>query len=165
MSAQVTIHDSIPGELRVELRQAGGEVVTFLIFVIVILVALYVLVPAAREAPGLLLALLGITTGWSVVAISAREIYGFSDETGTIDVLVSSLLGDRRRRIAAREVTAVRVTTGGPDDNRRLVELLVEGGKQRLRLPARLTTLTDDDQLEIARVIATQLRVPLRGAS
>lgn len=137
--------------------------IRFGVFVLVILAALYVLIPEARTAPGWLVALLALTSGWSVVALAAREVYLFDEAAGTIDVLRSSLLSRPRQRLGAADVAAVRIVTGGPDNDRLLVELVAAAGKLRLRMPRRLTTLSAAGQSEIGRLIAEQLGVPLRG--
>jgi hypothetical protein len=164
MSARVTIDQSDPDEIWIELRQNGAEVTRFCVFVFVVLGALYGLIPGARSTPGWLLALLGIAIGWSIIALMSREEYIVDGAEGTITVRITSPLGNRREQFRAGEVAAVRLAIGGPDDDRRLVELVAPNGKLRLRVPRRLTTLSAGDQGEIGRTLADTLGVPLRGA-
>jgi hypothetical protein len=161
MSANVTI-DSRPNRLRIELRQTLGEVVRLGLFVAVLVVAVYALTPAARSSPGWLLALLALAAVWSTIALSAREIYTLDRTAGAIIAERSSLLGARRQTLESSEVAAVHLAMGGPDDNRRLVELVDREGRLRLRLPGRITTLSERDQSEIGRAIAACLGVPCR---
>src|SRR5262249_37301856 len=118
--------------------------------------------PAARSSPGWLLALLALGAVWSTIALSAREIYAIDRTAGAIIAERSSLLGARRQMLESSEVAAVRLALGGPDDNRRLVELVDRDGRLRLRLPGRITTLSERDQSEVGRAIAGYLGVPCR---
>ena len=109
------------------------------------------------------MALLGVAAGWSAVALAGREVYTIDTERGTIAMEVSSVLGRRSQSIPVDEVTAVQLSIGGPDDNRLLVDLVAEDGTTRLRLPRCLTTLSERDQVELGRLFAERLDVPLRG--
>lgn len=163
MSARVTIDDSVDESVWIELRQNGAEVVRFAAFAAILLAALYQLVPGARTAPGLLLALFGVAAGWSAVALAGREVYTVDTERGTIAMMVSSVLGRRSQNVPVEEVSAVQLSIGGPDDNRLLVDLVAKDGTARLRLPRCLTALTERDQAEIGRLLAERLDVPLHG--
>lgn len=163
MSARVTIDESVDESLWIELRQNGAEVVRFAAFTVIVLAALYQLVPGARTASGFLLALLGLAAGWSAVALAGREVYTIDTERGTIAMMVSSVLGRRSQNVPVEEVSAVQLSIGGPDDNRLLVDLIGKDGTARLRLPRCLTTLTERDQAEIGRLLAERLDVPLHG--
>ena len=162
VSARVTIDGASDDRVRIELRQSAGEVTQFVAFVLIVLGALYTSLPKAREAPALLLALLGIAVGWVTVAMTGRELYTIDESTGTIDALISATVWRHRQQIPIRHVVAVRMATGGPDDNRLLVEVVDADGSVRLRLPHRISTLDERDQAEIARLIAARLDLPLR---
>ncbi len=163
MSARLTIDESAEESVWIELRQNGAEVVRFAAFTVISLAALYQLVPGARTAPGLLLALLGVAAGWSAVALAGREVYTIDTERGTIAMVVSSVLGRRSQSIPIDEVSAVQLSVGGPDDNRLLINLVAADGTTRLRLPRCLTTLGEREQVELGRLFAEQLDVPLRS--
>jgi len=162
MSARVIIDESAD-VLWVELTQNAAEAIRFAAFVLMIVAAFYDLTPGAREAPGVLFAIFGIAAGWSIIALSGREVYVVDTSNGLIDVTASSPLGRYRKRIGVEDVGSVRLVTGGPDNDRLLVELVAPNGDPRVRLPRRLTTLSARDQLEVARVFAERLEVPLRG--
>ena len=164
MSARVTIDASVDASVWIELRQNGAEVVRFAACAAIILAALYQLVPGARTAPGLLLALVGVAAGWSAVALAGREVYTIDTERGTIAMTATSVLGRRSQIVRIDEVSAVQLSIGGPDDDTRLmVDLLAADGSPRLRLPRCLTTLTERDQAEIGCLLAARLDVPLHG--
>ena len=97
-----------------------------------------------------------------MIALTAREVYLIDGVAGTIEATRSSLLGQRRQAIATREVATVRLCIGGTDDNRRLVELVSSAGVTLVRLPRRLTTLSDATHSELGHTIASCLGVPLR---
>ena len=73
MSARVAIDDSAD-VLWVELKQNAGEVIRFAAFVLIVLAGVYSLTPAARNAPGALLAVIGVAVGWSIVALAGVTI-------------------------------------------------------------------------------------------
>jgi hypothetical protein len=161
MSTHVMMDMPDTERLRIELRRSAGEVVRFGLFVLVVVSALYLLMPAARTEPGPLLAVLVAAGAWSAVALSASELYEIDREAATIEATRSSVLGRRRLSLTTREVAAVRLRIGGTDDNRRLVELISDTGVVRVTLPWRLTTLTVSAQQELGHTIASHLEVPL----
>jgi hypothetical protein len=163
MSARVTIDRVTPDQARITVREGSGGVVTFVLFVTGIAVVLSWLIPAARTSPGPLLLLVTIALAWSGIALSAREVYVVDRGTRTVAARYSWLFGHREDRLTAGEIAAVRLGIGGPDDDRRLVELLGATGKVRLRLPRRVNTLTPMDQKTVGRLLAEYLSVPLQG--
>jgi hypothetical protein len=163
MSARVTIDESVAESVWIELRENGAEVVRFAAFAAIMLAALYRLVPGARTAPAVWLALVGVAAGWSAVALAGREVYTIDTGRGTIAMTASSVLGWWSQGIPVDEVSAVRLSVGGPDDNRRMIDLLAADGTTRIRLPRCLTTLSEHDQAEIGRLFAERLDVPLHG--
>lgn len=98
-----------------------------------------------------------------VVSYECTRDHVVDSSNGVIDVTASSPLGRYRKQIGVEDIRAVRVLTGGPDNDRLLVELMGPDGDPRLGLPGRLTTLSARDQLEVARVLSDRLRVPLRA--
>jgi hypothetical protein len=162
MSANVSIDTATEDRLRIELRQNVGEVAQFGTFVMVVIGAVYALMAAVRSSPGWLLGVLALAVVWSVIALTAREVYMIDGVAGTIDATRSSLLGQRHQALATSRVAAVRLCIGGTDDNRRLVELVDGAGVTLVRLPRRLTTLSDATQSELGHAIASCLGVPLR---
>ena len=159
MGARVTIDDSFDDGLWIELRQNGFAVPRVALVVLVMLAALYQLILGARAVPGLLLALVGVASGWLSVAVTAREVYAVSPAGGLITVLISSPTGRHRARIAACDVAGVELVI---HDGRRFIDLIADDGRPCLRLPGRLTILVARDQVAIGRALARRLDVPLR---
>ena len=163
MGARVTIDHPGRGVLRIELRQDAGEAIRFAAFVVIVAGALYALTPAVRAAPGWLVALTFLAATWAAIALTAREEYTIDTLAESIVATRVSAIGSRQQSIGTQEVAAVRITIGGPDDNRRLVELLGSDGAPRLRLPGRMTTLSEADQTAVGEAIAEHLGVRCRG--
>lgn len=162
MSTRVTVDMRESHSLRIELRQNAGAVIVFGLFVLAVVSALYALMPAARSEPGWLLAIVAVAGAWSAVALSASEQYEIDSDTGAIRATRSSVRGRRHLSLTTRDVAAVRLRIGGPDDNRRLVELVSDTGAVRVSIPWRLTSLTASAQQELGHAIASRLEVPVR---
>ena len=162
MSTRVTVDMREGNALRIELRQGAREVIMFGLLVLGVVSAVYALMPAARSQPGWLLAILAAAGAWAAVALSAAEVYEIDGEARAISATRSSLLRRRRLSLTTRDVAAVRLRIGGPDDNRRLVELVSNTGVVRASIPWRLTTLTASAQQELGHAIASRLEVPVR---
>src|SRR5215813_11527946 len=73
MSAGVAIDQPTPHQIQFLLWQDSAEVPRFMLFVLVIAVAFFLLMPQARSSPMPLLGLVGAAVGWCAVAGSARE--------------------------------------------------------------------------------------------
>ena len=164
MSLRVTIDESVAEQPWIELSRSAGEVLRVAFVVAVIVGVIVALLPAVREVSGLVLAALGITTGWSVVALAGREVYSLDLQRGLIEVTTQLYFARQHHRVFVSGIAAVHHATGGPEDNWRLVELVDTDGAVCLRLPSRLTTLGPVDQAAIGRTLAARLGVPLRGA-
>src|SRR5687768_4717893 len=93
MGAQISIEQPAPHQIQLVLRQDSGEVARFMVFVLVIAGALFLVMPQARSEPALLLGLVGVAVAWCVVAASARELYLFDRSARTVRVRRVSLLG------------------------------------------------------------------------
>jgi hypothetical protein len=163
MSARVTIDRVTPDQAWITVREGVGGIATFVLFVTGIAVVLYWLIPAARTSPGPLLVLVTIALAWAGVALSAKEECIVDRGTRTVAARYTWLFGHREDRLTAGEIGAVRLGIGGPDDDRRLVELLGTSGKVRLRLPRRVNTFTATDQKTVGRLLAEYLSVPVQG--
>jgi hypothetical protein len=161
MSALVTLDRSTAGQIRIVLRESKGGGVGFLVFVGIVAVGLYLLMPAARNAPGPLVGLLAVAVGWAGFAMSAREEYIVDRDSRTVRARYWSLLGLREDQVKGEEIAAVRLGIGGPDDDRLLVELLEARGKVRLRLPRRVNTFSSSDQKTVGRLLAESLSLPV----
>ena len=62
--AQVTIERPTPARVRIAMREGGGGLVSFVVFVLVLATALYMLMPEARARPAPLLGLLAVASVW-----------------------------------------------------------------------------------------------------
>jgi hypothetical protein len=161
MSARVSVDIDELGQIRIALRQSGSEVLLFGLFVVGVVIAVYALMAQARTSAQWLFVLLGLGATWSVIAMTAREDYAIDGRLGVVDATRSSVLGRARRELSTGEVAAVRLAITGPDDNRRLIELVNSDGGAQLSIPWRLTTLSPTDQWEVGQLIAHGLGVPL----
>jgi hypothetical protein len=65
------------------LRQDWAELTRFLLFILVVAGAIFLLMPEARSQPAPLLILVGAAVAWCVVAGTAEERYLFDRLTGT----------------------------------------------------------------------------------
>jgi hypothetical protein len=164
MSASITIDHPAPHQLRLVLRQGSGEVTRFLFFVLLIAGALLLLVPQARTTPAPLLGLVGVAIAWCAVSSSAHESYLFDPTARTAHVQRSSALWRSNELVSLEAVRAVQLAVRGPDDNRRVVELVTHDGRVQLRLPRRLNTLSASDHADVGRLIADHLDVSFRRA-
>lgn len=162
MSTRVSIQHPARGVLQIELRQEASEVIRFMVFVAIVAGALYALAPAVRSSPGWLVVLTFLATTWATIAVTAREVYTIDIMARSITAERSSVFGNQRQSIETREVAVIDLTTGGPDNNRRLVALIGRDGSRLLRLPGRMTTLSEADQTAIGAAISDQLGVPCR---
>jgi hypothetical protein len=93
MSAGVAIDQPAPHQIQLRLRQDLAEVTRFMLFVMVIAVAFFLLMPQARSSPVPILGLVGAAVGWCAIAGSAREVYLFDRAARTVRVQRISLLG------------------------------------------------------------------------
>ena len=162
MNAEATIDRSAPGQVRIVLREGTAGVATFAGFVVAIAAAIYLVMPAARAQPGTLGGIVGAALAWAAVAGGAREEYLVSQGTGLTARQVW-LFGRREDQVSAEEVTAVRLARAGPDDDRRVVELVGLRKEMRLRVPRRFNTLSVTDQRAIGQLLAEHFGVPLQG--
>jgi hypothetical protein len=160
----MTVDQPAPHEVRLVLRQDWGEVTRFMLFVLVLGGALFLIMPEARTAPAPLLGLVGAAIAWCAVAVTAEERYLFDRADRTVRVRRVSLLGRSEEGRSLAEVCAVQQAVSGPDDNRRVLELVTEDGQVRLRLPRRFNTLSALDHDTVGRLIAKHLGLPLRPA-
>ena len=129
MSAGVAIDQPTPHQIQLLLRQDSAEVTRFMLFILVIVVAFFLLMPQARSSSMPLLGLVGAAVGWCAVASSAREIYLFDRAARTVCVQRISLLGRFEEFFSVEEVVAVQQAVRGPDDNRLVLELVTEFGE------------------------------------
>jgi hypothetical protein len=159
-TAQVTIDRLTPAQVRIALREGGGGVVSFMVFVVVVATALYALMPQARAQPAPLVGFLAVALGWAGIGWRAREEYNVDQTTRSLTARHVWLVGQREEQVCAHEISAVRLARRGPDD-RFVVELLATNRQVRLRLPRRINTLTARDQSRIGRLVAEHLGVPL----
>jgi hypothetical protein len=164
LSAEATIDRHTPGQVRIALREGGAGIARFVGFVVAVAAALYVLMPAARAHPAPLVYVVAVVLLWAGIARSAREEYIVDQTTRSLTARHVWLLGRREMKVSAQEVSLVRQVIGGPDDDRRLVELLGTHREVRLRLPRRVNTLMASDQRIIGRLVAEHLDVPLEAA-
>src|SRR5215510_11705728 len=107
MSAGVAIDQPTPHQIQFLLWQDSAEVPRFMLFVLVIAVAFFLLMPQARSSPMPLLGLVGAAVGWCAVAGSAREVYLFDHAARTVRVQRISLLGRFEEFFSVEEVVAV----------------------------------------------------------
>jgi hypothetical protein len=161
-SAQVTVDRLTPAQVRIAMREGGGGVVSFIIFVVVVATALYALMPQARARPAPLVGFLAVALGWAGIGWRAREEYIVDQTARSLTARHVWLLGQREEHVSAHEISAVRLARRGPDD-RFVVELLANHRQVRLRLPRRINTLTARDQSRIGELVAQHLGVPLQA--
>jgi len=164
MSAAVAIDQPAPHQIQLLLRQDSAEVTRFMLFVLIIALAFFLLMPQACSSPVPLLGLVGAAVGWCAIAGSAREVYLFDRAARTVRVQRISLLMRFEEFLSVQEVVAVQQAVRGPDDNRLVLELVTELGELRLRLPHRINTLGAADQDSVGRLIAGHLGIRLRPA-
>jgi hypothetical protein len=164
LSAEATIDHPSPGRVRIALREGGGGVAGFLGLVGAIVAALYVLMPAARAHPAPLGWLVAVAVGWAGIALTAREEYLVDQATRSLTARYVWLLGRGEVSVSGLEIALVRMALSGPDDDRRVVELLGPDQEVRLRLPRRANTLSVSDQRSVGRLVAEHLGVPLQAA-
>jgi len=162
MSTRVATDRPRKNQLRVVLRQAHGEVATFIFFVLAIIGALLLFVPQPSHLSAPLLALAGVAVAWSALTLTASETYLFDSEARTVSVHRAWLLGNVRQVLAIPSVQAVQQVVRGVDDDRRQLELVAESDKVRLRLPRRFNTLGASVHENLGRQIADHLGITLR---
>lgn len=163
MSAKATIARLAPGQVRIVLRESGAGVASFVGFVVAVAAAVYALTPAARAQPAPLGAVVAIALVWAGIARAAREEYLVDRTTRSLIARHVWLFGRGEEHVTEREVAMVRLASGGPDDDRRLVELVGPDQAVRLRVPRRVNTLTENDQQAIGQLLAEHLAVPLQA--
>jgi len=161
-SAQVTIDRLTPAQVRIAMREGGGGVVGFVVFVLLVATALYALMPQARAQPAPLVGFLAVALGWASIGWRAREEYIVDQTERSLTARHVWLVGQREEQVRAHEISAVRLARRGPDD-RFVVELLATQGQVRLRLPRRINTLSARDQSRIGRLMAEHLGLPLQA--
>jgi hypothetical protein len=163
LAAEVTIERLAPGRVRIAVREGLAGIVQFVVFVALIAVALYALMPEARARPAPLLGLVIVALGWAGIARRAREEYVVDESARSVTARRMGLLEPGEDQVNAPEISAVRLARSGVDDDRLVVELLGPHRQVRLRLPRRVTTLTARDQSDIGRLVAEHLGVPLQA--
>jgi hypothetical protein len=165
VSAEATIEHLPAGQVRIALREDGAGVATFVGFVVTIAASVYLLMPPARAQPVPLLGMVAVAVVWAVVARRAREEYLLDQAKRVVTARHRWLFGQGENQVGAQQVAIVLLTLGGPDNDRRLVELLGPGRELRLRVPRRVNTLTPSDQRAIGQLLAEYLGVPLRAGT
>jgi hypothetical protein len=163
VSAQATIAHLTSSQVRIALREGATGIATFVGFVVAVAAAIYGLMPTARVHPAPLFGVVGVALVWAGIAWSAREEYLVDQATRSLTAWHVSLLGRRELKVSAQEVALVRLALGGPDNDRRLVELVGTRREVRLRIPRRVNTLSASDQKSIGRLVAEHLGVPLQA--
>ncbi|HYW58834.1 MAG TPA: hypothetical protein VE934_17925 [Polaromonas sp.] len=163
MTATVRADRLHPRQLQLELRQSGRELAVFLLVVLIIVGAVFLLVPQARQMPVVLLGAVGVAFGWCAYAMTCREHYTFDQQTNAVSVKRMSVLGGSSTALDLAGVCAVQQSWSGVDEDRRVVELVTTSGATKLRIPRRLTTLSAQEQDLVGRAIAGHLGVPLRS--
>jgi len=161
-TAQVTIDRLTLGQVRIAMREGGGGVLSFVVFVLLLAAASYALIPEARAQPVYLVGFLAVALGWAAVGWRGGEEYILDQSARSLTARRFGLLGGREDEVGGHEISAVRLARRGPDD-RFVVELLGTHRQVRLRLPRRINTLTPHDQSRIGRLMAEHLGVPLQA--
>ena len=163
MSAEATIDRLTLGQVRIALRECGAGTASFVGFLVAVAAAIYVLMPAARAHPRPLVYVVAVAFGRAGIARSAREEYIVDQTTRSLTARHVWLFGRQEVKVSAQDVSLVRLALGGPDNDRRWVELLGTRREVRLRLPRRVNTLTASDQRSIGQLVAEHLGVPLQA--
>jgi hypothetical protein len=161
MAARISIDQPASHQMQLLLRQDSGEIVRFLLFVLLIAGALFVLIPQVRSSPAPLLGLVGVAIAWGAIAASASECYLFDRTARTVHIERLSLLGRTEKLVSIQRAVAVQQVVRGPDDNRLVLELITGWGEMQLRLPRRLTTLEPGEERRVGRLVADHLGLPL----
>jgi hypothetical protein len=163
VSADVSIARPAAGQLRIVVREGWPGVATFVGLVAAVAAAVYALTPAARAQPGPLGVAVAAALLWAGIARNAREEYVVDRATRSLTTRHVWLFGTREEHVDGAGIVAVRPATSGPDDDRRVVELLQPGATVRLRLPRRVNSLSAAGQSEVAGLLAEHLGVPVDG--
>lgn len=131
--------------LEITLRQRPGEVVAFLLMVMLIAGAVASSAPETQRVPAVM-GILALGVCWGVYSLRRREYYVFEND-GSSTRLTASGSGANQLALTRQSATivAVRAECIGVDDDRLVVTLEDASGRKR-SIPRRMTSLTAHEQ-------------------
>jgi len=162
LAAESTIEQITPNLVRITLRKSRADLGGFVGFVIFILGALYMLMPAFKVIPAVPIGGLALACVWAVISDNGREEYLLDKRNCSLTARYKWLFGKREIVVFAQDLSQVRLVTRGVDFERQVVELVAADKKIKASLPLWIATLKTRDQKEIGRLVAEYCDIPLQ---